>query len=56
MKREEKGSQGGVYLLRKKAERIESVEAEDQQEALAKAFALYEIPEAERFKISVKRD
>jgi hypothetical protein len=56
VKREGKAGQGGVYLLRKKAERIESAEAEDQQEALAKAFALYEICEAERFKISVQRD
>ena len=44
MKREGKAVQGGVYSLRKKAERIVSVEAKDQQEALAKAFALYEIP------------
>lgn len=55
MKREP-ATKWGVYRLRKKAERLGSVEAKDQAEALAKAYELFKIPEAERFRISVQRE
>jgi hypothetical protein len=46
----------GVYALRKKAERISSVRARDDKEALERALRECEIPEAVRWRISVKRE
>jgi hypothetical protein len=46
----------GVYLLRKKAQRIGTVTAASRQEALARAVEQYQIAEAERFRVSVQRD
>ena len=46
----------GVYALRKKAERISSVNAKDEKEALQRALKECEIPERERWRISVQRE
>jgi hypothetical protein len=46
----------GRFRLRKKAERVGSVEARDQQEALEKAYAELDIPEHGRFRISAQRE
>jgi len=44
-----------VYRLRKKAQLIGRVQAKDQKEALERAYAEFQIPEHERFRISVQR-
>jgi hypothetical protein len=44
-----------VYLLRKRAQVLGRVMAPNEKEALQKAYGDFEIPESERFKISVKR-
>lgn len=45
---------GSVYRMRAKAERLGVVEAEDQAEALARAFDVFDIAEGERWRISVQ--
>ena len=42
-----------MYLLRKTGRLIGRVHAADQEEALRKAYEEFEIPEKERFRISV---
>lgn len=44
-----------AYRLRKKAERLGRVEARSEAEAIEKACAEFEIPQHERFRISVQR-
>jgi hypothetical protein len=46
----------GVYVLRQKAERIGSVEARDEKEALERAFKEYAIEMRQRWLISVQRE
>ena len=46
----------GVYALRKKAERITSVNARNEKEALQRALRECEIPEREHWRISVQRE
>jgi hypothetical protein len=46
----------GVYLLRKKAERLGRVEAEDEVEAMARAFEQFDIGEVERWRVSVQKE
>ena len=46
----------GVYLFRKKAERLGSVKADSQEEALTRAVEEYGAHVKERWRISVKRE
>ena len=46
----------GVYALRKKAEKLGSVIAKDESEAVERAFKEYEIAEKERWRVSVQRE
>jgi hypothetical protein len=46
----------GVYALRKKAERLGSVDARDEKDAIERAFKECEIAERERWRISVQRE
>jgi hypothetical protein len=46
----------GVYALRKKAERIGSVDARDEEEAVKRAFKEYNVAERERWRVSVQRE
>ena len=46
----------GVFVLRKKAQRIGSAKAKDQKEALEKAFAKLQITPHERVRVSVLRE
>jgi hypothetical protein len=49
-------SRWAVYPSRKRAERIGSVEARDQEEALEKTYSELNIPERDRFRVSVQRE
>jgi hypothetical protein len=49
-------SQWVVYRFAAKPKFVGTVEARDEKEALKKAFAEFNIPEHERFKITVRRD
>jgi hypothetical protein len=46
----------GVYALRKKAERLGSVDAKDEKEAMQRAFEECAAEERERWRISVRRE
>lgn len=46
----------GVYKMRRKGERLGSVEAATQSEAMQAAFERFDIAEAERWRISVQRE
>jgi hypothetical protein len=47
----------GVYLLKRKAERLPfTVTARDSEEAIKRAIEEHDIPERERFWISVQRE
>jgi hypothetical protein len=47
----------GVYLLKRKAERLPfTVTARDSEEAIKRALEEHDIPERERFRISVQRE
>ena len=46
----------GVYSLRKRAERIGSVEARDQHEAIERAVKQYAVAERERWRFSARRE
>jgi 1,2-phenylacetyl-CoA epoxidase PaaB subunit len=46
----------GVYVLREQKERIGSVEARDEKEALERAFKEYAIERRQRWLISVQRE
>jgi Protein of unknown function (DUF1488) len=46
----------GVYVLKRKAERMASVNAKDEKEALERAIKAYDVPESERWRISVERE
>jgi 1,2-phenylacetyl-CoA epoxidase PaaB subunit len=47
----------GVYVLKRKAERMAfSVNAKDEKEALERAIKEYDVPESERWRISVQRE
>jgi hypothetical protein len=47
----------GVYLLKRKAERLPfTVTARDAAEAVERAIKEYDVPERERFRISVQRE
>jgi hypothetical protein len=46
----------GVYALKKKAERLGSIEARDPAHANEAAVKQYEVAERERFRISVQRE
>ena len=48
--------QWGVYALRKKAERLGSVLARDEKEAVRRAFERCAVEEQERWRISVQRE
>jgi hypothetical protein len=45
-----------VYALKKKAERLGSIEARDPAHANEAAVKQYEVAERERFRISVQRE
>jgi hypothetical protein len=45
-----------IYALKKKAERYGSVEARTEQEAIEAAIKEYDVPERERWRISVRRE
>ena len=46
----------GVYLLKRKAERLPfTVTARDSEEAIKRALEEHDIPERERFRVSVQR-
>ena len=48
---------GSVYALRKKAERFPfSVQARDSEEAIERAIKENNIPERDRWRISVRRE
>ena len=49
-------SRWAVYRLRKKAERVGTVEARDQEEAIEKSYTELSIPERDRFRVSVQRE
>jgi hypothetical protein len=46
----------GVYALHKKAERIGSVDARSEQEAIQRAFEQCAVEERDRWRISVQRE
>jgi hypothetical protein len=47
----------GVYLLKRKAERLPfTVTGRDSEEAIKRAIEEHDIPERERFRISVQRE
>ena len=47
----------GVYLLRRKSERMPfSVTGRNAEQAIERAIKEYDIPERERFRISVQRE
>jgi hypothetical protein len=46
----------GVYALRKKAEKIGSVRARDEREALERGLKECAVPAGERFRISGQRE
>jgi hypothetical protein len=47
----------GVYLLKRKAERLPfTVTARDSEAAIKRAIEEHDIPERERFRISVQRE
>lgn len=56
MKRAGKTSDWVVYRFAAKPKYIGRVEAKDEKEALEKAFAEFDIPKHEWFKITVRRD
>jgi hypothetical protein len=46
----------GVYALRKKAERIGTVQARDEKDAIERALKEIELPKGSQFRISVQRE
>jgi hypothetical protein len=46
----------GVYALRKRAEKLGSVEARNEKDALERALKEIELPERSRFRLSVRRE
>jgi len=47
----------GFYLLKRKAERLSfTVTARDSEEAIKRALEEHDIPERERFRVSVQRE
>ena len=47
----------GLYVLKRKAERMAfSVNAKDEKQAIERAIKEYDVPERERFRISVRRE
>jgi hypothetical protein len=46
----------GVFALRKKAEKLGSVTAKDEIEAVRRALKEYDIAEKERWRVSVQRE
>jgi hypothetical protein len=49
-------SRWGVYALRKKAEKLGSVTAKDEIEAVQRAFKEFDVAERERWRVSVQRE
>jgi hypothetical protein len=47
---------GGVFALRKKAERLGTVEARDEKAAIERALKEIELPKRSLFRISVQRE
>ena len=46
----------GVYALRKKAERLGSLRAKDDKQALQRAATEFQVPERDRWRLSVQRE
>ena len=46
----------GVYTLRKRAEKLGTVEARDEKAAIERALKEIDLPKRSRFRISVRRE